>query len=543
MPSYFCHECQNEFATDNDASPACPRCQSAFVEEIPPEDVADADDPRDFDPDDAEAFNPFLQFLGGGAHGGGGAVPGQARGGPGGAGAGAQIQFLTPGGQFAFTLGGNGQAQAGAGAAGGAALNPLTQAMLQAFGLAPPAQGFGAAGGQAQGEEAGDPEEQPAGGAEGGDGQGGRQQVPIQNLATFLGEAFGHHTPHPADDPSNNPFAEGGHERADEGEEQQPQQQAGTGLPGPFGSILNLLNAFGIGGGQFFGGGGVAGQAGDYVFGERNFQQLLNDLMEQAAGRAGPQPAPDDMIEKLPRVKISQELLEMDSITTCAICQDAYALSDPCIALPCKHIFHEDCLVPWLKTSGTCPTCRFALVPQPGQEGYGETSMREREQQNGGEQQPDQPAASTSSAAASADPAAPSSPPAVPSSTRPSLPTRQSSTAARALPPDVEGGSSLPGSWVWPAAADAASPSSVEEEEEVEEGEEGMDVDEVYGGGPGPVASGSGSGSGAGPEEEGKRPENAAAEAAERRAREERERRERGGGDEVYEEPVIEDVD
>lgn len=32
-------------------------------------------------------------------------------------------------------------------------------------------------------------------------------------------------------------------------------------------------------------------------------------LFRQAAGRAGPQPAPDDMIEKLPRLKISQDIL------------------------------------------------------------------------------------------------------------------------------------------------------------------------------------------------------------------------------------------
>ena len=53
-------------------------------------------------------------------------------------------------------------------------------------------------------------------------------------------------------------------------------------------------------------------------------------------------------------------LLEKD----CAVCKDQFQLNteDPAeqvvVTLPCKHPFHEPCIMPWLKSSGTCPVCR-----------------------------------------------------------------------------------------------------------------------------------------------------------------------------------------
>jgi hypothetical protein len=57
-------------------------------------------------------------------------------------------------------------------------------------------------------------------------------------------------------------------------------------------------------------------------------------------------------------------LLEKD----CAVCKEQFSLtpSDPdelvVITLPCKHPYHQDCILPWVKSSGTCPTCRYVLV-------------------------------------------------------------------------------------------------------------------------------------------------------------------------------------
>ena len=72
----------------------------------------------------------------------------------------------------------------------------------------------------------------------------------------------------------------------------------------------------------------------------------------------------------------------------CAICKDSFAFIPPdsttepsaedkaknkedaqpqeALTLPCKHSFHEECIVPWVRVKGTCPVCRFELVGQAG---------------------------------------------------------------------------------------------------------------------------------------------------------------------------------
>jgi hypothetical protein len=54
----------------------------------------------------------------------------------------------------------------------------------------------------------------------------------------------------------------------------------------------------------------------------------------------------------------------------CAICLqsllDTEGLEMPpqANALPCRHLFHTECLTPWFTIKTTCPTCRFDLVPE-----------------------------------------------------------------------------------------------------------------------------------------------------------------------------------
>lgn len=50
---------------------------------------------------------------------------------------------------------------------------------------------------------------------------------------------------------------------------------------------------------------------------------------------------------------------------SCPVCQDDIVDGDEYIQMPCKHSYHKDCLLPWLKEHNTCPSCRAAVEEQP----------------------------------------------------------------------------------------------------------------------------------------------------------------------------------
>ncbi|PPQ79399.1 LOW QUALITY PROTEIN: hypothetical protein CVT25_002669 [Psilocybe cyanescens] len=131
--------------------------------------------------------------------------------------------------------------------------------------------------------------------------------------------------------------------------------------------LMALLSQHDLG---MFGGVPENGRMGDYVFNQEALDNIITQIMENSNSHR-PVPATEEIIQKLPR-----EVLEEGSATLeqdCAVCKEQFKLGseDPdeqiVVTLPCKHPFHEPCIVPWLKSSGTCPVCRYALVPQPEQ--------------------------------------------------------------------------------------------------------------------------------------------------------------------------------
>ncbi|XP_020215897.1 uncharacterized protein LOC109799698 [Cajanus cajan] len=45
----------------------------------------------------------------------------------------------------------------------------------------------------------------------------------------------------------------------------------------------------------------------------------------------------------------------------CAICLEDFEPNEEVMLTRCNHMFHEDCIVPWLTSKGQCPVCRFVV--------------------------------------------------------------------------------------------------------------------------------------------------------------------------------------
>lgn len=128
------------------------------------------------------------------------------------------------------------------------------------------------------------------------------------------------------------------------------------------GNVEVVINSGG-GDSPFRAGMGIGGSPnvnlGDYFFGP-GLEQLIQQLAENDPNRYGTPPASKSAVQTLPDVKISQDLLASDS-SQCAVCKDSFELCEEAKQMPCKHIYHPDCILPWLELHNSCPVCRYEL--------------------------------------------------------------------------------------------------------------------------------------------------------------------------------------
>ncbi|XP_022145737.1 probable E3 ubiquitin-protein ligase RHC2A [Momordica charantia] len=92
------------------------------------------------------------------------------------------------------------------------------------------------------------------------------------------------------------------------------------------------------------------------------FDRLLNQLAQLEVNGVGSlehPPASKAAIESLPVVKILASHVPVES--HCAVCKEPFELDSEAREMPCKHIYHSDCILPWLSIRNSCPVCRHQL--------------------------------------------------------------------------------------------------------------------------------------------------------------------------------------
>lgn len=98
---------------------------------------------------------------------------------------------------------------------------------------------------------------------------------------------------------------------------------------------------------------------GDYFVGP-GFEQLIQQLAENDPNRYGTPPASKSAVQALPSINVDEALLKSE-LAQCAVCKDDFEMGTVVKQMPCKHVYHQDCILPWLELHNSCPVCRYEL--------------------------------------------------------------------------------------------------------------------------------------------------------------------------------------
>ncbi|XP_057954389.1 probable E3 ubiquitin-protein ligase RHC1A [Malania oleifera] len=112
---------------------------------------------------------------------------------------------------------------------------------------------------------------------------------------------------------------------------------------------------------------------------------LLHELLQHLSmnDRQGPPPASQSSIDAMPTINITHGHLRTDS--HCPVCKDRFELGTEARQMPCNHIYHSDCITPWLVQHNSCPVCRqeLPLNGSSNTRGYPSSSRGSRSSSNG----------------------------------------------------------------------------------------------------------------------------------------------------------------
>ncbi|KAG9461372.1 hypothetical protein GDO78_017080 [Eleutherodactylus coqui] len=84
----------------------------------------------------------------------------------------------------------------------------------------------------------------------------------------------------------------------------------------------------------------------DYAWGANGLDTIITQLLNQFEN-TGPPPADSEKIQALPTVQVTDE--HVGSGLECPVCKEDYTVGETVRQLPCNHLFHNNCIIPWLE--------------------------------------------------------------------------------------------------------------------------------------------------------------------------------------------------
>lgn len=98
----------------------------------------------------------------------------------------------------------------------------------------------------------------------------------------------------------------------------------------------------------------------DEAYDDVLFGQLAAEAADHEPPGKGGRPAAKAAVEGLPTVVVAEaDAARGDAM--CAVCKDGVEAGERARRLPCAHLYHDGCILPWLAIRNTCPLCRHEL--------------------------------------------------------------------------------------------------------------------------------------------------------------------------------------
>ncbi|CAM0944429.1 unnamed protein product [Alopecurus aequalis] len=90
------------------------------------------------------------------------------------------------------------------------------------------------------------------------------------------------------------------------------------------------------------------------------FGQLAAEAEHEPPAKGG-RAAAKAAVEGLPTVLVAEADVARGGAAQCAVCKEGIEAGEGARRLPCAHLYHDGCILPWLAIRNTCPLCRHEL--------------------------------------------------------------------------------------------------------------------------------------------------------------------------------------